>query len=97
MREAEKAIRALSKDNAYVKRLQTIPGIGEFFARPVAAEMDDIGRFRSAKKLASYAGLVPSTYSSGGKTFHGRIIGQGNKVLALGIRWAFVRRAGDRP
>jgi transposase len=29
---------------------------------------------------------VPSTYSSGGKTYHGRIIKQGNKWL----RWAFV-------
>jgi len=29
---------------------------------------------------------VPSTYSSGGKTFHGKIIKQGNKWL----RWAFV-------
>ena len=29
---------------------------------------------------------MPSTYSSGGKTFHGRIIKQGNKWL----RWAFV-------
>ncbi len=29
---------------------------------------------------------MPSTYSSGGKTFHGKIIKQGNKWL----RWAFV-------
>jgi len=29
---------------------------------------------------------VPSTYSSGGKTYHGKIIKQGNKWL----RWAFV-------
>lgn len=75
-----------SKGNADVKRLKSIPCLGEFFARLVAAEIDDIGRFRSAAKLASYAGLVPSTYSSGGKTFHGRIIKAGNKWL----RWAFV-------
>ena len=49
-------------------------------------EIDDIARFRTPKKLAAYAGLVPSTYSSGGKTFHGKIIKQGNKWL----RWAFV-------
>jgi transposase len=36
--------------------------------------------------LPPNAGLVPSTYSSGGKTFHGKIIKQGNKWL----RWAFV-------
>jgi len=86
IKQAEATIKALSKDNAEVKRLKTIPGIGEFFARLIAAEIDDIGRFRSAKKLAAYAGIVPSTYSSGGKTWHGRIIKQGNKWL----RWAFI-------
>ena len=50
------------------------------------AELDDIKRFRNAKKLAAYAGLVSSTYSSGGKTFHGSIIKGGNKY----IRWAMI-------
>lgn len=86
IRTTEATIRAFSKGNADVRRLKTIPGLGEFFARLVAAEIDDIGRFRSAAKLAAYAGLVPSTYASGGKTFHGRIIKAGNKWL----RWAFV-------
>lgn len=65
---------------------EDIPGIGEFFARLIDAEIDDIGRFGSAKKLAAYAGIVPSTYASGGKTYHGRMIKQGNKWL----RWAFI-------
>jgi transposase len=86
IKEAEATVKTLSKGNANVKRLKTIPGIGEFFARLIDAEIDDIGRFRSAKKLAAYAGIVPSTYSSGGKTYHGRIIKQGNKWL----RWAFI-------
>lgn len=86
IKEAETTIKTLSKGNANVKRLKTIPGIGEFFARLIDAEIDDIGRFRSAKKLAAYAGIVPSTYASGGKTYHGRIIKQGNKWL----RWAFI-------
>lgn len=82
IKQSEATIRAMTKTNGNVKLLKTIPGIGEFFARLI----DDIGRFRSAKKLAAYAGLVPSTYSSGGKTYHGKIIKQGNKWL----RWAFV-------
>jgi transposase len=86
IKEAEATIKALSQGNANVKRLKTIPGIGEFFARLIDAEIDDIGRFRSASKLAAYAGIVPSTYSSGGKIYHGRIIKRGNKWL----RWAFV-------
>ena len=86
IKQSEATIRAMTKANANVKLLKTIPGIGEFFARLIDAEIDDISRFRNPKKLAAYAGLVPSTYSSGGKTFHGKIIKQGNKWL----RWAFV-------
>jgi transposase len=86
IKEAEATIKTLSKGNANIKRLKTIPGIGEFFARLIDAEIDDIGRFRSAKKLAAYAGIVPSTYASGGKIWHGRIVKQGNKWL----RWAFI-------
>jgi transposase len=82
----EKVVKAMSKGNANVRRLKTIPGLGEFFARLVDAEIDDISRFRSPKKLAAYVGLVPSTYASGGKVFNGRIIKGGNKWL----RWAFV-------
>jgi transposase len=86
IKQSEATIRAMTRVNANVKLLKTIPGIGEFFARLIDAEIDDVDRFRSAKKLAAYAGLVPSTYSSGGKTYNGRIVKQGNKWL----RWAFV-------
>jgi transposase len=86
IKQSEATIRAMTKANGNVKLLKTIPGIGEFFARLIDAEVDDIARFRTPKKLAAYAGLVPSTYSSGGKTYHGKIIKQGNKWL----RWAFV-------
>ncbi|ARO32768.1 IS110 family insertion sequence transposase domain-containing protein (plasmid) [Rhizobium sp. NXC14] len=86
IKQAEATIKAMTKTNGNVKLLKTIPGIGEFFARLIDAEIDDIDRFRNPKKLAAYAGLVPSTYSSGDKTFHGKIIKQGNKWL----RWAFV-------
>lgn len=47
-------------------------------------EIDDIERFASAKKLCSYVGIVPSIYSSGAKTYHGRITKEGNRWL----RWA---------
>jgi transposase len=86
IKAAEETISGLTKNNANVTRLKTIPGIGEFLARLIEAEIDDIHRFRNAKKLAAYAGLVPSTYSSGGRTVNGRIIKSGNRWL----RWAFV-------
>jgi transposase len=39
------------------------------------AGIGPISRFHSAQALAAYAGLVPSTRSSGDKTRHGHTIG----------------------
>jgi transposase len=52
----------------------------------IVSEMGDIHRFPSAKKLCSYAGLVPRVHSSGGKTRHGPSTKQGSKWL----RWILV-------
>jgi len=82
----EKLIDELSKDDPAVAWLQSLPGIGDFFAVLLRYEIDDIRRFASPKKLASYAGLVPSTYQSGNRCFHGRLTKQGNAYL----RWAAI-------
>lgn len=82
----EEKVAELSGEDIRVKHLMTIPGIGKFFAVLLAYEIDDVARFSNEKKLAAYAGLVPSTYSSGGRTLHGHITKQGNKYL----RWALV-------
>jgi transposase len=82
----ESILAQLKENDEIVEGLKTIPGIGEFFAMLIRYEMDRIDRFSALDKLCSYAGLVPSTYSSGGKTYHGRIIKQGNKYL----RWALI-------
>ena len=66
--------------------LATIPGIGVTLAMLISTEIDGIERFSSVSKLCSYAGLVPSTHSSGGKTYHGKITSEGNRWL----RWALV-------
>jgi transposase len=80
----------LSKEDQAVKWLRSLPGIGGFFSVLIRYEVDDIKRFREAKKFASYAGLVPSTYSSGDRTRHGRLTKRGSKWL----RWAFVEAVG---
>jgi len=69
--------------------LATIPGIGVTLAVLISTEIDGIERFSSPSKLCSYAGLVPSTHSSGGKTYHGKITSEGNRW----IRWALVEAA----
>jgi len=66
--------------------LATIPGIGITLATLLSIEIYGIERFRSPSKLCSYAGLVPSTHSSGGKVYRGKITSEGNRW----IRWALV-------
>ena len=63
------------------RRLQTIPGIGVFGAALLVGEIGTITRFHTAHELAAYAGLVPSTRSSGDKTAHGGVGGASNHWL----------------
>jgi len=79
-------VEEIYKKDRDAQLLSTIPGIGIKLAVLISAEIDGIDRFSSPSKLCSYAGLVPSTYSSGGKTYHGRITSEGNRWL----RWALV-------
>lgn len=48
-----------------VQRLQTIPAVGPKVALTIYAWVGDVSRFKSARELASYAGLVPSVHQSG--------------------------------
>jgi transposase len=89
VKEAEQEIASLLGDDPQVKLLRTIPGLGPILAAVVAMEIDQIERFIGPSKLASYAGLVPSTYASGGRIFHGKLLPMSNKWL----RWALVEAA----
>jgi transposase len=64
-----------------VRRLQTVPGVGPIVALTAIAAFGDIKRFASAKHVASYAGLVPSTYQSGTCDRHGHITKRGSAEL----------------
>ena len=64
-------IERLRRDHPMIEKLHTLPGVGLFGALFLVAEIGAIERFASAHQLAAYAGLVPSTRSSGGKTTFG--------------------------
>ena len=83
---SDKLIAHLAAGDEAISWLRSLPGIGAFFSVLIRWEVVDIGRFASPKKLASYAGLVPSTYASGERVVHGRLTKEGNRWL----RWAFV-------
>src|SRR3954469_4004116 len=55
----EAALRRLGADHAYVPLLMTVPGIGPVLGYTIAAEIGDITRFSTPKKLVGYTGLCP--------------------------------------
>jgi transposase len=89
IRETEKWIDEALKENSYIPILMTFPGIGKTLAALIALEINTIERFPSPAKLCSYGGLANSTYSSGGKTFHGGLVPTCNHHL----RYAFIEAA----
>lgn len=79
-------IKELGANDQEVQWVKSVPGMGDFFSLLVAKEIDIIDRFADARKLWGYAGIIPSTYASGNRCYHGRITKQGNKYL----RWAMI-------
>ena len=69
--------------------LTTLPGVGEFTALVMLAEIGDISRFGSARKLASWAGLTPTVRGSDLTVRHGHISKQGSAWL----RWVLNQAA----
>jgi transposase len=78
IKESDGLVRDLYRELQEVQLINTVPGFGEFLSVLVATEIADIKRSESVEKLHSYAGVIPSTYSSGERTYHGKIIKAGN-------------------
>lgn len=78
---AEAQVEKQVADHPQAKLLTSMPGVSYVSALTIMAEIGDINRFPSAKQLMGYAGLVPSTYSSGDIARHGRITKTGSKWL----------------
>ena len=83
LKEADKMIEKTVNDETRgnAKLLSSIPGVGYYSALVIASEIGDVSRFSDSHHLCSYAGLAPSTRSSGGKTRHGGITKRGNPLL----------------
>lgn len=64
-----------------VQRLKTIPAVGDWIALYIYAWVGDIRRFRNARMLTSYAGLVPTVHQSGDTSRSGGITKAGSKGL----------------
>lgn len=69
--------------------LDTMPCVGTVTIDVVLAEVADVRRFRSQKRVASYSGLIPGVRASAGKAKQLGITKEGSRLL----RWALVQTA----
>lgn len=87
--DCEAALRRAGAEHRYVPLLMSTPGIGWVLGYTIAAEIGDIGRFSTPKKLVGYTGLCPSVDQSGGHDWRGELAKNGPKYL----RWALIEAA----
>lgn len=89
-------IEACLVDDVGYQAVQAIPGVGPVLAAVFVAEIGDISRFASPKKLCGYTGLCPKVDQSGGRDRRGSLSKHGPRYL----RWALVEastHAGRHP
>jgi transposase len=72
------------------KLIMTAPGMGVVTTEIVLSELGDVSRFRNAKAVSAYAGLVPVVRQSGGKKSKDLAITKAGSGL---LRWALVEAA----
>ncbi len=84
IKKSDGMVDALYGEMEEASRIDTVPGFAKTLSVLVAVEIADVKRFARAADLHSYAGVIPSTYSSGERTYHGHITKQGSRWL----RWA---------
>lgn len=82
--EIHRVIQSDPKLLADVELLCSIPGIAEFNAAVILAEIGDFSNFRKAKQLVAFFGLEPSVHQSG------KYIGKNNQLSKRGSK--FMRR-----
>src|SRR5437879_5033403 len=79
----DRAVEEAAEKNERAKLLMTQPGVGPITSMAFVLTMGDVARFQRGKQVASYLGLIPREYSSGGHQRFGSISKQGNRFLRM--------------
>lgn len=86
-------IRTWAKNDPRAALLMSMPGVGEYSAAVILAEIGEVQRFPGPKQLCSFAGLVPSIRSSDMRIRQGHITKEGSPWL----RWIMISAAQRAP
>ena len=103
--EVDKQMRSIAREDEELRRLMTIPGVGEVGAMAVHAFAPAMESFARGRDFAAWIGLTPREISTGGRQRLGRITKMGQRdlrqLLVLGatsvIRHARRRKEIDDP
>jgi transposase len=79
--ELDRAVEAEAQARAEARRLMEQPGVGPVVALAVVLTLGPVERFGRGKQVASYFGLIPREYSSGGRQRLGSISKQGSPLV----------------
>ena len=77
----DQAVIEAAGKNEKARLLMTQPGVGPITSLAFVLTLGDVNRFPRGKQVASYLGLIPREYSSGGKQRLGSISKQGNRFM----------------
>jgi transposase len=86
----EQELAPIARASRDVQLLVTIPGVGDLLGLTLAAEIGDVSRFPSPRKLVGYAGMAPGVRQSGDRTKTGLPL---SKAGSRTLRWAAVEAA----
>jgi transposase len=86
---SDERIEAITRADARVERLCSVPSVGPVTGAAFVAALDDAGRFARAHHVEAYLGLVPREWSSGEGQRRGRITKAGHRR----VRWLLVQAA----
>jgi transposase len=82
---AEERIAAATADDAVVRKLLTLKGVGPVTAATLRAEIGRFDRFRNGKQLARFCGLSPRNASSGQRQADAGLVKAGNPELRAAL------------
>lgn len=91
---AEEKLDAIAAADPRVALLRTIPGVGPRLSEAIVALLDDARRFRKAREVSAYIGMVPKELDSGETERRGRITRHGSRLvrsLLVEVAWSGLR------
>ncbi|WNZ22158.1 IS110 family transposase [Leptolyngbya sp. NK1-12] len=94
LQQVDEQLEKVARQDEQVQLLQTIPGVGRRTAEVIVAALDNPHRFKNARQVSAYAGLVPDQRQSGQTNRLGRITCRGSRILrsaCVEVAWVMLR------